>query len=149
MKIQSKVERPLLNPFSSSHMSVSAIVSTFIANIFSQAYILYSESNKLIPLITVTAFTFLKNRFNNCIIVVVVVVVVVVVINAQALEGIPFTFYHPSIILQLMEYYQCLKLCILEGDFDSLQSFLLYIRHTLGIEKATICINELPNNHGR
>jgi hypothetical protein len=122
LKIQSKVERPLLNPFSSSDMSVPVIVSTFIANIFLQAYILYSESYKLIPLTTVTAFTFLKNRFNNCI-------VVVVVINAQALERIPFAFYHPSIISQLMEYSQCLKLCILEGDLDSLQSFPLYIRH--------------------
>jgi hypothetical protein len=45
---------------------------------------------------------------------------VVVVINAQALGRIPFAFQHPSIISQLMEYCQCLKLCILEGDLDSL-----------------------------
>jgi hypothetical protein len=73
---------------------------------------------------------------------------IVVVISAQALGGIPFTFQHPSIISQLMEYSQCLKLCILEGDLDSLQSFPLYIKHILGMNKATICTDEPPNNHG-
>jgi hypothetical protein len=48
-----------------------------------------------------------------------------------------------------MEYSECLKLCILEGDLDSLQSFPLYIRHTLGMDKATVCINEPPNYHGQ
>ena len=62
----------------------------------------------------------------------------VVVFNAQALGWIPFTFFHPSTILHLTEYSQSLKLCILEDYLDSLWSYILCIRHTLGMDKLTV-----------
>jgi len=48
----------------------------------------------------------------------VVVVVVVVVFNAHTAGEIPFTFQHPSIVLQVTEYFQSFKLYNVEDDVD-------------------------------
>jgi len=49
---------------------------------------------------------------------VVVVVVVLVVFNAHTAGEIPFTFWHPSIVLQVTEYFQSFKLYNVEDDVD-------------------------------
>jgi hypothetical protein len=48
----------------------------------------------------------------------VVAVAVVVVFNAHMAGEIPFTFEHPSIVLQVTEYFQRFKLYNVEGDVD-------------------------------
>lgn len=48
-----------------------------------------------------------------------------------------------------MEYSQDLELTSFGGDLHSLQSYVLCIKHMLGTDKPTACINETLQNHGR
>jgi hypothetical protein len=75
--------------------------------------------------------------------------VVVVVIDAHSLGGVPFTFWHPIIISQSVNYPQCLKLHTFNNDLDLLWNYPLCIRHTLMMDKLTVCVNELPDSGGQ
>jgi hypothetical protein len=74
--------------------------------------------------------------------------VAVVAVNAQRLGVFPFTFWHPN-ISQLVTGSQNLELGSWGGDCDSLWSYLLCTRHTVGMDRSTAYASGSPNSHGQ